>query len=118
MIKFVSDLLHVGSFLRVLRVSSTNKTDHHDITEILLKVALNTISHIKRRNQLQNNEVLSNIISKIIVLFEATNRNASSVLVALQNFGYQITSSKYHTKSQNVYECDSIWFIFVLFYFP
>jgi hypothetical protein len=23
-------------------VSSTNKTDHHDITEILLKVALNT----------------------------------------------------------------------------
>jgi predicted component of type VI protein secretion system len=26
------------------RVSSTNKTDHHDITEILLKVALNTIT--------------------------------------------------------------------------
>jgi hypothetical protein len=25
------------------RVSSTNKTDHHDITEILLKVALDTI---------------------------------------------------------------------------
>ena len=25
------------------RVSSTNKTDHHDITEILLKVAINTI---------------------------------------------------------------------------
>ena len=25
-------------------VSSTNKTDHHNITEILLKVALNTIS--------------------------------------------------------------------------
>jgi hypothetical protein len=24
-------------------VSYTNKTDHHDITEILLKVALNTI---------------------------------------------------------------------------
>ena len=30
------------------RVSSTNKTDRHDITEILLKVALNTItpSHV------------------------------------------------------------------------
>ena len=25
-------------------VSSTNKTDHHDITEILLEVALNTIN--------------------------------------------------------------------------
>jgi hypothetical protein len=30
-------------------VSSTNKTDHHDINEILLKVALNTI---KQRNQI------------------------------------------------------------------
>jgi hypothetical protein len=27
-----------------LPVSSTNKTDHHDITEILLKVALNTLT--------------------------------------------------------------------------
>jgi hypothetical protein len=26
-------------------VSSTNKTDRHDITDILLKVALNTINH-------------------------------------------------------------------------
>jgi hypothetical protein len=38
--KFVSD------FRRVLctSVSSTNKTDLHDITEILLKVAVNTIT--------------------------------------------------------------------------
>jgi hypothetical protein len=28
-------------------VSSTNKTHHHDITEILLKVALNTINKYK-----------------------------------------------------------------------
>jgi hypothetical protein len=28
-------------------VSSTNKTDHHNITEILLKVALNTITQTK-----------------------------------------------------------------------
>ena len=34
----------VGGFLRVLPVSSTNKTDCHDIAEILLKVALNTNS--------------------------------------------------------------------------
>jgi hypothetical protein len=31
-------------------VSSTNKTDHHDITEILLKVALNTIKPNHRIN--------------------------------------------------------------------
>ena len=35
-IKFVSDLRQVGGFLRVL---STNKTDHHDLTDILLKLA-------------------------------------------------------------------------------
>jgi hypothetical protein len=31
------------------QVSSTNKTDHHDITEILLKVALNTINQTINR---------------------------------------------------------------------
>ena len=40
---FVSDFRHVCSFLRGL-VYFTNKTDRHDITEILLKVALNTIN--------------------------------------------------------------------------
>ena len=45
-IKFVSELRQAGGFLRVLRypVSSTNKGDRHDITEILLKVLLNTIN--------------------------------------------------------------------------
>jgi len=46
LIKFVSHLRQAGGFLRVLPVSSTNKTDRHDITEILLKVALNTITLI------------------------------------------------------------------------
>ena len=49
-IKFVSDMREVDGFLRILRFSlgspvfSANKTDFHDITEILLKVALNTIT--------------------------------------------------------------------------
>ena len=42
-IKFVSDFQMVGGFLWAL-VSSTNKTDHHDITEILLNLALNSIN--------------------------------------------------------------------------
>ena len=37
-------LRQVSGFLQVLRFSDTNKTDRHDITEILLKVALNTIN--------------------------------------------------------------------------
>ena len=41
-IKFASDLRQVSGFLRVLPVSSTNKPDRHDITEILLKMALTT----------------------------------------------------------------------------
>ena len=40
-IKFVSDLLW---FSLGTPVSSTNKTDGHDITEILLKVISNTIT--------------------------------------------------------------------------
>jgi hypothetical protein len=40
-IKFVSDLRQVCGFLIGNPVSTTNKTDHHDITEILSKVALN-----------------------------------------------------------------------------
>jgi len=44
MIKFVSDLRQVSGFHRVLQVSSTNKTDRYNITEILLKVTLSIIT--------------------------------------------------------------------------
>ena len=43
-IKFVSDLQQVSGFPWVLPYSSSNKTDRHAIAEILLKVALNTIT--------------------------------------------------------------------------
>ena len=42
MIKFASDWRQVDDFLRVLRFPPPIKTDCHDITEMLLKVALNT----------------------------------------------------------------------------
>ena len=47
-IKFVSDLQQVSGFPRVLWFPPPIKTDHHDITEILLKVALNTINQPKK----------------------------------------------------------------------
>jgi hypothetical protein len=47
MIKFVSDFQQVGGFAGT-PLSSTNKTDRHDIAEILLKVALNTINLTKQ----------------------------------------------------------------------
>ena len=43
-IKFGCGLRQVGGFLLVLWFSPTNTIDRHDITEILLKVELNTIS--------------------------------------------------------------------------
>jgi hypothetical protein len=44
-IKFVSDLRQVGGFLRIFRFPPTkNKSDSHDITELLLNVALNIIT--------------------------------------------------------------------------
>ena len=46
-IKFVSDIRQVGGFSPGTPVSSTNKPDHHDIIEILLKVVLNTINQTK-----------------------------------------------------------------------
>jgi hypothetical protein len=46
-LKPASDLRQVCDFLKVLRFNSTNKTDFNDTTEILLKVALNTITTFK-----------------------------------------------------------------------
>jgi hypothetical protein len=42
--KFVSDLPPIRGFSSGTMVSSTNKTDRNNITEILLKVVLNTIN--------------------------------------------------------------------------
>jgi hypothetical protein len=43
-IKFVSDLRLVGGFIRVLPFPLPNKSDRHDIVEILLKVAISIIT--------------------------------------------------------------------------
>jgi hypothetical protein len=47
MIKFVSVLWQVGGFLRILRFPSPIKLTAMIMTEILLKVALNTITITK-----------------------------------------------------------------------
>ena len=42
----------VGGFLRVLRFPPLKKNDRHDIAEILLKVALNTIKQTSKNSVL------------------------------------------------------------------
>jgi hypothetical protein len=45
-ITFVNDLRQIGSFPRVRTpISSSNKTDHHDITEVLLKVGCKSLTN-------------------------------------------------------------------------
>jgi hypothetical protein len=51
-IKSVSDLQTVNGFSGTL-ISSTNTTGPHDITEILLKMAFNNITHITLNSLLQ-----------------------------------------------------------------
>jgi hypothetical protein len=46
-INFVSDLRQIGG----TPVSSTNKSDHHDITKIVLKAALNTIKQTNKKQK-------------------------------------------------------------------
>jgi len=49
---FAQSLIVAGRWFSVsIPVSSTNKTDHNDITEILLKVALNIIKQTKKNIQ-------------------------------------------------------------------
>ena len=69
--KIVSVLRQVGGFLQVFTVYSTNKTDRHDITEILLKVVLNTITptpntHIRPGNLQLLWTVYSRVICKVV----------------------------------------------------
>ena len=63
MINIVSDLLAAGCWFSLRTpVSSTNKTDHHNITEILLKVELNTINQQSMRREVVNETVISRTI--------------------------------------------------------
>jgi len=55
-IEFANDLRQVGDFSDT-SVSSTNNTDRHDIAEICLKVALNTI---KQTNKQTNKQTITN----------------------------------------------------------
>ena len=63
-IKFVNDLQQVGSILQVLQFPPPIKTYPHDITDILLKVALNTITltpSVSNVYQLEENPNLPHI---------------------------------------------------------
>ena len=64
-IKFVSDLRQVSVFSTGTPVSSTNKTDSHDITEILLKVALSRIPPQKKAFEVKS--ISADLIKSLMI---------------------------------------------------
>ena len=70
-IKFLSDLRQAGAFLLGTPVSSTNKTDRHNIVEILLKVALNTILTPMSKDNFLKHEIQQNtVMAKNIIIYK------------------------------------------------
>ena len=82
-------------------VSSTNKTDRHYITEILLKVALNTINQTKPNQTWDHSQRL---FSVIVLSGEATN----TIVFDLTRSGLE--STIYHTRGEHVnhYTTDTV----------
>ena len=56
-------------------VSSTNKTDRHDITEVLLKMALNTIKQTNQTTSIKSDSVKLALCAHIFFLYNLTDHN-------------------------------------------
>jgi hypothetical protein len=90
-IKFVSDLRHVGGFLLGTPVSSANKTDCHNITGTLLKVALNTKT-INLCNVLHFYLwSLHHCVFKTFVLEVSRDRHAQLCIASLDKWTFEYT---------------------------
>ena len=81
-IKFVSDLRKVGTL-----VPSTNKAERHDISEILLKVALNTINQPNLNQKSLRYTLFSEF--KSFVYCRAMWLNELGTVVVLPNNSYK-----------------------------
>ena len=101
-IKFVSDLRQVGGFLRVLRFPSPIKlTATIYITEIVLKVALNTINH-KPQPLLFNYHLCTSWVQFGLWYLRLCFSIDIFSIVLFQNFswcgGYSLISDEYKNK--------------------
>jgi hypothetical protein len=88
-IKFVSDLWQVCGFSPGTLVSSTNKTERHDITEILLKVTSNTITLIPTL--------------KFVMLVQKDKELCLKNLPITTKIGYRVMPIENHEKLGNYY---------------
>ena len=72
-------------------VSSTNKTNRHDITQILFKVALSTVNHTKTMNYI----VSENRVTFLI--------NCTCIWLTLSNIGFAMPNLRFN-KLRNSYD--------------
>ena len=92
-LKFVSQLRQVGGFLRVLQFPSLNKTDRHATADILLKVALNTITI--NSNPDLGSPVYSLLVFLIPLTFKSFGSNLSTTLSAhLECYSTRVVRTK------------------------
>jgi hypothetical protein len=77
-IKFVSDLRLVSGFLRILWFPPPKKSSRHDIAEILLKVALNTITQTLKFKKFPDS-----VIGNSRVIYEPSSAHLESTLSGL-----------------------------------
>ena len=66
-------------------VSSTNKTDRHDIIEILLKVALNTIKQANKQTIYKKRSFFTHYNVCTLILWSSRNRKCISGTIIAQN---------------------------------
>ena len=88
-IKFVSDLRQVGGFSPGTPISSTNKTDRYGITEILLKVVINTINQTKPTRKI----IYVFFLSRFVHCLKQSSANNRVVNVPINGFRLTIFRS-------------------------
>jgi ankyrin repeat protein len=81
----------VGGFIPSTPVSSNNKSDRHDKTEILLKAALNTIkkTQSKLKNNAQDNNADKNGLTHLHVSCKCNNKTTVKLLLRYDVGGNQ-----------------------------
>ena len=109
-IKFVSDLRLVFGFSPDTLVSSTNKTDCHDITEISLKVALNTSTLAPNPKTVQSKHCIHWIKRSDWMFFEYEYKHQLYDLKAIQNYTYLSWSVSWHFFTSGIH--DTPWFLY------
>ena len=93
-IKCVSDLRKFGGFFPGPPVSSTNKGGCHDITEILLKVALTTITQTKKNNMCDEEK-----ITDITVFSNDRSKQFHVSLLLFSLFVIRMSNTDEHTSN-------------------